>query len=199
LKRYLLALLLILFFGFSNQLFANIFFQDCNTALVKPEFYKLNKFLNSDFSNDSNDKIKEALPPNKCFRLNNNYFLFTVIDTGRTGQGLYFYNAKTGGYGLDNGQYMPNIEVKKEFLGARSKRFVLLEGSNLIHGNWDTWFTILNLTPMKNEKPYLHYPLLFANENPESGMCGEKNSYAPEDNIPAPLYVSKGIATSIHS
>ncbi len=194
-KKYLF----LLFFGFSNPLFANNYFQDCNAVLEKPEFYKLNKFLNSDFSKDSYDTVKEITPPNKCFRLNNNYFLFTVTDTGRVGQGLYFYNAKTDEYGLDNNQYKPSIEVVQEFLGARGKRFVLLKWSDLMHGNWDTGYTILNLAPLKNGKPYIHYPLLYANEDPEIGMCGGKNSSTWDSDIPAPLYISKGIATSFRS
>jgi hypothetical protein len=176
-----------------------LFFGDCNTVLEKPEFYELNNFLNSDFSNDGYSKVNEILPPDKCFRLNNNYYLFTVTDTGRTGQGLYFYDAKTNKSGLDDDQYMPGITVEKEFLGPRNKRFVLLTGSNLIHGNWDVWFNILNLTPMKNGKPYLHYPLMFANESPLDGMCGGESSSTWDNDVPAPLYISKGIATSIRS
>ena len=94
---------------------------------------------------------------------------------------------------------MPNIDFKNEFLAANSKSFVLLKGSNLIHGNWDTWFTILKFNPMENDKSYTHYPLLLANEDPVSGMSGGNYPSTWDNDAPAPLYISKGQATTIRS
>ncbi|MBC7416744.1 MAG: hypothetical protein H7325_01135 [Pedobacter sp.] len=190
-KKYFFLLIL----TFSNQVFASNFFKNCDAVLDKPEFQKLNQFFST---NDKFNKTDNPLPPDMCFRLNNNYFLFTVVDTGNLSQGLYFYNAKTDTFGQDEGKYSPNIGVEKEFLGAHNKRFVLLSSGMLRHGDSYNWFTILNLTPTKTGKPYIHYNLIDSVQNGGSGMCGdEPHDRSKNDNNS--LYIYMEIASYIHS
>jgi hypothetical protein len=185
---------LLLILAFSNQVFASNFFQNCDAILDKPEFQKLNEFFST---NDKFNNTDNPLPPDMCFRLNNNYFLFTVVDTGNLSQGLYFYNAKTDKFGQDEGKYSPNILIEKEFFGAHNKRFVLLSGGMLRHGDSYHWFTILNLVPTKTGKPYIHYDLIDSVQNGEAGMCGdEPRERSKNDEIPQ--YVSKGKASYIN-
>jgi hypothetical protein len=106
--------------------------------------------------------------------LNDSEFLVTVTNAGRVAQGVYFYDAKTGSYDFPDGAYRANIEVKTEFLGPKGKRFVLLSTSNLHAGNWDSGFEILFLIPRRNGRSFVLQQLLFANEDPESGLCGRR-------------------------
>ena len=192
-KKYFFLLIL----TFSSQVFASNFFKNCDAVLDKPEFQKLNEFFST---NDKFNNTDNPLPPDMCFRLNNNYFLFTIVDTGNLSQGLYFYNEKTDKFGQDEGKYYPNIAIEKEFLGAHNKKFVLLSGGMLKHGNLQHWFTILNLTPTKTGKPYIHYDLIDAVENGDSGMCGEVSQDSRNyDKDFIPMYVSAGKATAISS
>ena len=192
-KKYFFLLLLM----FSNQVLASNFFQSCDLVLDKPEYQKLNEFFST---NDKFNNTTNPLPPEMCFRLNNNYFLFTVVDTSYLSQGLYFFNAKTDEFGQDEAKYDPNIAIEKEFFGAHKKRFVLLSGGMLRHGNLQHWFTILNLTIAKSGKSYIHYDLIDAVENGESGMCGENPQDSRNyDKDFIPMYVSTGKAASIRS
>ena len=168
-KKAMLRCLIILFvtLAFTGQVSAGQFFQECSEAIEKPEFSALKKYL------DSNPELPQ---PDKCFRLNNYQFLVTVTDTGRVAQGLYYYDAKTDTYGLDDGSYMANIKVVQEFMGPNNKRYVLLSFSNLSRGDWWLGYSILNLTPTKDGKSYVHYSLLSWSEDPVSGLCGHWTS-----------------------
>ena len=58
--------------------------------------------------------------------------------------------------------------------------------------------SILNLTPTKIGKPYVHYDLIDSVQNGNSGMCGDQ----PRDrsiNDNSSLYIYIEIASSIHS
>jgi hypothetical protein len=139
-----------------GQVSASQFFQECSEVLEKPEFVVLKRYLDSNL---------ELPPPDKCFRINSNQFLVSVVDTGRIGQGLYYYDAKTKTYQLEGGRSRPGIVVFKEFMGPNNKRFVIFSVSNLSRGEWSQEYSILNLMPTKDGKSYIHYELVSWNED----------------------------------
>lgn len=141
------------------------FFRDCGSALETQEFQRLKAYYT---------KNKEEAGPSYCFKLNRDEFLVTVEDSGRIGQGLYYYDASNESYRLVDGKYCPNIEIKQEFIGAHQKRYVLIKCSNLHHGNWDYGYFVLYLAPGKKRQSFVFKELLWGNEDPESGICGSR-------------------------
>lgn len=152
---------------FGDAYAAEPFFRDCKSAFATRSFERLKEFY---------AKSKDNPRPSNCFKLNRNEFLVTVKDTGRIGQGLYYYDATTNSYGLVDGRHRPNIEIKLEFLGAGSKRYVLLGSSNLHQGAWRYGYEILYLTAGKKRQSFTLTELLVAQEDPESGFCGSRLS-----------------------
>ena len=150
------------------------FFLSCDPALDTPPFKRLR-----DFYAGHPDQPK----PEACFRLNNREFLVTVTNTGRVGQGLYYFNADTGTYDFPDGSYRANIQVMREFVGPNKKRFVILTSSNLNEGIWDIGYELLFLKPTENGRSFEIQELLFANQDPENGMCG--------------THIKKGTATDV--
>lgn len=140
------------------------FFQSCDPVLGTPPFKRLSEFY---AGHPENPK------PDACFRLNNREFLVTVTDTGRVGQGLYYFNADNGTYDFPDGSYRANIEVMREFVGPNRKRFVILTSSNLHAGAWGIGYELLFLKPKKMGRSFETQELIFANQDPLNGMCGE--------------------------
>lgn len=150
----------------SSAAYANEpYFQDCETAIQSRGFEGLKQYY---------ARNNDAPRPSMCFKLNHDEFLVTTIDTGRVGQGLYYYDANNNSYELVDGRYCPNIDIKREFLGFGNKRYVLISCSNLHHGNWDVSYLLLYLVPGKKRQSFVFKELLFANEDPESGFCGSR-------------------------
>ncbi len=145
------------------------FFIESEKAFGQKNFSELKKYY---------ENHPEEAVPDMCFKLNNNEYLATVTATGRALQGLYYYNAKEKRYGLYEDMYIPNISVKKEFVGKNNKRYVLFSWSNLSHGDWTTGYDIFNLVPKANAKSFEYYNLLSVSEDPESGLCGEWSTEA---------------------
>lgn len=165
--RLLMLLCFAVFIGFAPSIAyaTEPLFRNCSSALETKEFQRLKAYY---------AKSKEDAAPSYCFKLNRDEFLVTVEDTGRIGQGLYYYDASNDSYGLVDGRYCPNIAIKQEFIGAHQKRYALIECSNLQHGNWDTSYIILYLAPGKKRQSFIFKELLFVNEDPESGFCGSR-------------------------
>jgi hypothetical protein len=88
------------------------------------------------------------------------------------GQGLYFYDTRAKKHELS--ELMPGLAVKREFLGANSKTYVLLEWSNLGHGVWDQGYAVFHLVPKSAGRPFRVSRLLTVNEDPLHGLCGEQ-------------------------
>lgn len=150
------------------------FFLPCDQAIDTPPFKQLREFYAGH---------PEEPRPDACFRLNNREFLVTVSDTGRVGQGLYYFNADTSTYEFPDGSYRANIEVIREVEGPNKKRFVILKTSNLHAGNWDIGYELLFLKPKENGRSFEIQELLLANQDPEIGMCGSR--------------ITKGTATDV--
>lgn len=163
LRVFLLILL------FSSVGFADNFFIPWDQAIKKSEYTSLKKY----YETHPDDQID--IPPDKCFRLNNNEYLVTVIATGRMGQGLYHLNLKNGTFELHNHRAIPSIQIAQEFIASNQKRYVLLKWSNLHHGDWSHGYDILNLVP-KNMGTYDIYNLFWVSEDPLVGLCGEGSS-----------------------
>lgn len=144
---------------------AETYFNDCAGALQKPAFAELSNLYKS--------RGKSLPTPDMCFRLNNNEFLVTVTNTGRTGQGLYYFNAKTGFYDFSDGKYSQGIQIADEFIGPNGKRFVLLRWHFLNEGVYVNSFGVLNLVSRNTGKPFVEYTLIEASEDPVNGLCGE--------------------------
>lgn len=163
-----LATLVLLCLGIvtnTQLLAAEAYFNDCADALQKPAFAELSNLYKS--------KGKDFPVPDMCFRLNNNEFLVTVTNTGRIGQGLYYFNAKTGFYDFSDGKYSQGIQIKDEFIGPNGKRFVLLGWHFLHEGIYVNSFGVLNLVPRNKGKSFVQYTLIEASEDPVNGLCGE--------------------------
>lgn len=168
----LLAILLVLMVGTASA--GEPFFRPCDQALDTEPFKQLREFYAGH---------PEEPRPDACFRLNNREFLVTVSDTGRVGQGLYYFNADTSTYGFPDGSYRANIEVMREIEGPNKKRFVILKTSNLHAGNWDIGYELLFLKPKEHGRSFEIQELLLANQDPEAGMCGSR--------------ITKGTATDV--
>lgn len=146
---------------------AESFFRNCETAIESHGFARLKRHYATN---------KDEPRPDMCFKLNRDEFLVTIEDTGRIGQGLYYYDARENSYGLVDGQYCPNIGIEKEFWGPGKKRYVLIKCSNLHDGDWHHGYSILYLVPDKQRRSFVLKELVFAREDPESGLCGRRPS-----------------------
>ncbi|MDX8129762.1 hypothetical protein QLH52_20870 [Methylomonas sp. OY6] len=167
LNRRILFRVLALLFIISEITYASEpYFRHCDSVLESPAFKPLKLFYDS--------RPNEPRPDN-CFRLNKSEFLVTVTNSGRIGQGLYFYDGSANSYELVGGHSWPDISIKREFLGGNQKRFVLINTSNLYRGNWEYGYRILYLVPGKKLESFAVKDLLFAKENPVSGFCGHES------------------------
>lgn len=140
------------------------FFHRCDRALGTLPFQPLREFYLTH---------KEEARPESCFRLNKKEFLVTVMDTGRLSQGLYYLNTNTGSYEFPDGTYRAGISVDREFEGPNKKRFAILRTSDLHLGNWSVMYELIYLIPQTKGYPFQIQDLLYVNEDPVSGMCGD--------------------------
>jgi len=152
----------------AEKVYAESFFMDCEAAFKLKDFF---------------DKHLDKPRPDQSFRLNNSEFLVIITDTGSVGQGLYFVNVKNNKMEIDDGYAL--MGVKKEFFGKNQKRYVLLATANLGSGSYSNGYSILNLIPRHNVKPYILYLLFDVSEDPIAGLCGEKRDRFIKDHIKA--------------
>lgn len=175
---------------FSSVGFADNFFIPWDQALKKSEYTSLKKY----YETHPDDQI--GIPPDQCFRLNNNEYLVIVTATGRMGQGLYYLNLKNGTFELHKHRAIPGIEIVQEFIATNQKRYVLLKWSNLHHGDLSNGYDILNLVP-KKMGTYELYNLFWVSEDPEVGLCGEWSSTDETGQVKHFLKIKEGKTQSI--
>lgn len=140
-------------------------FVSCDWALDTPPFHRLQAFYST-----HPDEPK----PDECLSLNSAEFLVTVSGAGRMGQGLYYFDADTDAYEFPDGHYRAGTRVDREFDGPENRRFAILKTSNLHSGSWDRGFEVLWVGPRGNGCSFNLQELLWANEDPETGMCGSR-------------------------
>jgi hypothetical protein len=162
---YSLSIIVFLVLLLSRLVVAGNYFVDCEKALRSKDFSGLHAFY---------ERNKDQPPPDKCFKMNNNEYLITVVDTGRIGQGLYYVNIKENKAQLDEGSYTPNMKIEHEFLGKNKKRYALYSWSNLHGGNYETGYAVLFLTPKSDGKSWKTSSLFSVLGDPEGGLCGDR-------------------------
>jgi len=144
---------------YAEYSFSAPYFQSCSDVLSKKEFQPLAGYF---------DSQPDQHHPDQCFRLNNNQFLVTEEP-----EGLFLYDKNTNSYTEDVPGMRVAIEINKEFYGENNKHYVIIYNSNTNFRYADWWqeYSILNLVPAKDGKPYIRYKLVSWEEDP-AGLCG---------------------------